>query len=134
MAETSILPTSILESVKKVLGLAKDYVSFDVDIVTHINTVFSNLTQMGIGPIDGFAITGYTETWDLYTTSDPLKTRQIQSYIPLKVKTMFDPSANSNVSEAINKSILEMEYRLYIEEENSRYEDELLEEEVVIDE
>ena len=125
---------SILETIKKMLGLPKDYDSFDTDILVHINTVLSNLTQMGIGPEEGFTITGYNETWSQFTTSDPLKTQQIKSYIYLKVKTIFDPSANSNVAEAINKAIAELEYRLYIEEENSRYAESLLEEEVTTDE
>lgn len=125
---------SILETIKKMLGLPKDYDSFDTDILVHINTVLSNLTQMGIGPEEGFTITGYDETWSQFVTSDPLKTQQIKSYIYLKVKTMFDPTANSNVAEAINNSITELEYRLYIEEENSRYAESLLEEEVITDE
>lgn len=125
---------SILETIKKMLGLPKDEVSFDTDILVHINMVFSNLTQMGIGPEEGFTITGYDETWSQFITSDPLKTQQIKSYIYLKVKTVFDPSANSNVAEAFNKTIAELEYRLYVEEENSRHEESLLEEGVTTDE
>lgn len=124
---------SILETIKKMLGLPKDEVSFDTDILVHINMVFSNLTQMGIGPEEGFTITGYEETWSQFITSNQLKTQQIKSYIYLKVKTVFDPSANSNVAEAFNKTIAELEYRLYVEEENSRYAESLLEEEVNID-
>jgi len=125
---------SILETIKKMLGLPKDEVSFDTDILVHINTVFSNLTQMGIGPEEGFTITGYEETWSQFITSDPLKTQQVKSYIYLKVKTVFDPSANSNVAEAFNKTMAELEYRLYVEEENSRHEESLLEEGVTTDE
>jgi hypothetical protein len=129
------VPGSILETTKKLLGLTKEYDSFDTDIIIHINTVFSNLTQMGIGPEEGFTITGYSETWDQFITSNELKTQQVKSYMALKVKSLFDPSANGNVSEAIKNAISEMEYRLYVEEENSRHNTELvLEEEVVVDE
>lgn len=129
------VPGSILETTKKLLGLTKEYDSFDTDIIIHINTVFSNLTQMGIGPEEGFTITGYSETWDQFITSSELKTQQVKSYMALKVKSLFDPSANGNVSEAIKNAISEMEYRLYVEEENSRHNTELvLEEEVVVDE
>ena len=113
--------TSILESVKKVLGLTKEYDSFDTDILMHINTVFSNLTQMGVGPEEGFTIEGYDELWEDYETSNELKTQQIRSYISLKVRSLFDPPSNGNVAAAMNKSIEEMEYRLFVEEENSRY-------------
>lgn len=131
----NIVPGSILEITKKLLGLTKEYDSFDTDIIVHINTVFSNLTQMGIGPEEGFTITGYSETWDQFITSSELKTQQVKSYMALKVKSLFDPSANGNVSEAIKNAISEMEYRLYVEEENSRHDAELvLEEEVVVDE
>lgn len=124
----NIVPGSILEITKKLLGLTKEYDSFDTDIIVHINTVFSNLTQMGIGPEEGFTITGYSETWDQFITSSELKTQQVKSYMALKVKSLFDPSANGNVSEAIKNAISEMEYRLYVEEENSKHE------EVVVDE
>jgi hypothetical protein len=128
------VPGSILETTKKLLGLTKEYDSFDT-VIIHINTVFSNLTQMGIGPEEGFTITGYSETWDQFITSNELKTQQVKSYMALKVKSLFDPSANGNVSEAIKNAISEMEYRLYVEEENSRHNTELvLEEEVVVDE
>ncbi|MFU8786354.1 MAG: hypothetical protein ACNA7U_03825 [Candidatus Izemoplasmataceae bacterium] len=107
---------SIFESVKKLLGLPKEEDSFDTDIIVHINTVFSNLHQMGIGPDDGFYITGYNETWSNYTLTNPNKKRQIRSYIPLKVKQMFDPSANANVSKSLENTLKEIEYRLYTEE------------------
>jgi len=112
---------SILEQVKKILGLTKEYDSFDTDIAIHINTVFSNLTQMGIGPETGFSITGYDEVWSDYVTSDELKTQQVKSYLALKVKSLFDPPSNANVATAMNNAISEMEFRLYVEEENSRY-------------
>jgi len=112
---------SILESVKKILGLSKEYDSFDQDILIHINTVFSNLTQMGIGPLAGFVITGYDETWDSYTLTDPMKSQQIKSYVALKVKMIFDPPSNGNVLDAMKRSIEEMEYRLFTEEDIAAY-------------
>ena len=45
---------SILISTKKILGIAEDYTVFDLDIITHINTAFSTLTQLGVGPAEGF--------------------------------------------------------------------------------
>lgn len=107
---------SIFESVKKILGLPKEEDSFDTDIIVHINTVFSNLHQMGIGPKDGFTISGYEQKWGDYQLSNLSKTRQIRSYIPLKVKQMFDPSANANVSKSLENTLKELEYRLYTEE------------------
>lgn len=106
----------ILETVKKLLGLTKEYTAFDMDIVVHINSVFSTLTQMGVGPEEGFIINGYGETWDDYIQNDnPAKIQQIKTYIYQKVRTYFDPPANSNLLEALNRSIAELEYRLYTE-------------------
>ena len=44
---------SVLTSVKKLLGIDEGYTHFDADIVMHINSVFSILTQMGVGPANG---------------------------------------------------------------------------------
>lgn len=41
---------SILTSIKKLLGIGEDDTSFDTDILLHINSTFSVLTQLGIGP------------------------------------------------------------------------------------
>ena len=54
---------SILTSIKKMLGIDADYKHFDADLIMHINSVFSILTQMGVGPTNGFSITDATEKW-----------------------------------------------------------------------
>ena len=54
---------SVLTSVKKLLGIDEGYTHFDADIVMHINSVFSILTQMGVGPANGFSITGKDDGW-----------------------------------------------------------------------
>jgi hypothetical protein len=117
MSEQSVLKESILETVKQLIGLSKTYAAFDLDIVTHINSVFSNLTQMGVGPAEGFFINGYDEKWSDFVLSDATKTNQIKSYMALKVKSIFDPSPNATIVEATNRAINEMEYRLRVQEE-----------------
>lgn len=114
--ETIANMDSILESVKKIIGLERDYDAFDPEIIIHINTVFSNLTQMGIGNKDGFEITGYDEEWGQLELTSKLKTQQVKTYIALKVKSIFDPPSNGNLMEAMNRTLSELEYRLYIEE------------------
>ena len=47
---------SILQSVKKMLGIIPEYTNFDDDIIMHINSVFMILQQLGVGPKEGFAI------------------------------------------------------------------------------
>ena len=47
---------SILTSTKKLLGIAEEYTHFDADLIMHINSVLSILTQIGVGPAEGFSI------------------------------------------------------------------------------
>lgn len=105
---------SILTSIKKVLGVYEEDTSFDVDIVMHINTVFMILRQMGIGPDNGFSIYDASSTWDEYL-SDISLLESVKTYIALKVRLIFDPPTSSAVTEAINRTITELEWRLNVQ-------------------
>ncbi len=105
---------SILDSTKKLLGLAPDDNSFDIDIVTHINTVFLILNQLGIGPKEGFAITGRSETWDTYLGNQS-KLQCVKSYMALKVRNLFDPPSSTAVSQASAEALKELEFRMLVE-------------------
>ena len=109
---------SILNDVKKLLGIMESYEHFDVDIIIHINTAFSTLTQLGIGPSDGFSITNKTETWADFIGDDYLKFQSVKTYIYLKVRMIFDPPSNSSATEAIKSTISELEWRLNINAES----------------
>lgn len=104
---------SILTSIKKLLGISEEYTHFDQDIIIHINSVFMILTQMGVGPADGFYIEDKSLYWEDYI-SDPIELQAVKSYMYMKVKLLFDPPASSAVMEAMNRSISEFEWRLYI--------------------
>ena len=104
---------SILTSIKKLLGITEEYEHFDQDIIMHINSVFMILTQMGVGPEEGFTISDSTTTWNEFTNDDK-KIEAVKSYVYLKVRLLFDPPASSSVMEAINRSISELEWRLNI--------------------
>ena len=54
---------SILTSIKKLLGIAEEYQVYDADLIMHINSVFSILTQLGVGPADGFSIEDDDTLW-----------------------------------------------------------------------
>ena len=104
---------SILTSIKKLLGITEEYEHFDQDIIMHINSVFMILTQMGVGPEEGFTISDSTTTWNEFTNDDK-KIEAVKSYVYLKVRLLFDPPASSSVMEAMNRSISEFEWRLNI--------------------
>ena len=105
---------SILTSIKKLLGIDAEYKHFDPDLIMHINSVFSILTQMGVGPPDGFSITGDSEKWETFITKEPNKFSLVKSYMHLKVKLLFDPPLGSAVIESINRQISEFEWRLVV--------------------
>ena len=102
--------TSILTSIKKLLGIAEDYIHFDPDIIMHINSVFSVLTQLGMGPQSGFSIVDETKEWTDFTTMENVE--MIKSYMNLKVKILFDPPLSSVVMQAMKESIQEFEWRI----------------------
>lgn len=102
---------SILISVKKMLGIAAEYTHFDADIIIHINSVFMILNQLGVGPKEGFSISSDVETWDEFT-NDNLTIESVKSYMYLKVGLLFDPPTSSNVLEARNRLVSELEWRL----------------------
>lgn len=109
-------PDSILDSVKKALGLDPGYTAFDLDIVMHVNTVFAALQQMGVGPATGFIIADNTALWSEYVTDNANRVllSGIQTYAYLKVRLIFDPPATSFSLDAIQKLIAELEWRLNV--------------------
>lgn len=108
---------SILTSIKKLLGIEEDYDHFDPDIIMHINSVFMILTQLGVGPSEGFSIEDDAAVWTDFVSSLQ-NLEAVKSYVYLKVKLLFDPPASSAVMESINRQISELEWRLYITVEN----------------
>lgn len=102
---------SILTSIKKMLGIPEEYKCFDADLIMHINSVFMILTQLGVGPPKGFAITDEKSTWDEFV-SDESKLQLVKSYMHLKVKLLFDPPLSSAVIASMEKMIAEAEWRL----------------------
>ena len=104
---------SILTSIKKLLGIEEEYTQFDNDIIMHINSVFLNLTQLGVGPAEGFLIEEDTATWEDFI-GDSNQRQAGKSYIYLKVKLLFDPPLSSSVIESMNRMIAELEWRLNV--------------------
>lgn len=100
---------SILASVRKLLG-SDSY--FDTDLVIHINSVFSKLQQMGVGPKGGFAISDETATWGDYTNNEPVL-NMVKTYMVLQVKLLFDiTTASSYYVDNLKAQSAELEWRL----------------------
>lgn len=108
---------SILESVRKLCNADGDEY-FNPDLIIHINTVFAALTQMGVGPEDGFQIEDNTATWSEYTNDDKLY-NMVKTYMALKVKLLFDIStASSYYVDTMQKQCDEYEWRLNVYADN----------------
>ena len=104
---------SILISIKKLLGITEDYQQFDQDLMIHINSVFSILTQLGVGPEKGFSIKDENAVWSDFIQEEP-RLESIKSYVYLKVKLLFDPPLGSAVIESTNRLIRELEWRINV--------------------
>ena len=113
------LDQSILNSTKKILGMAPEYSAFDLDVITHINSVFSTLEQIGVGPDGGFAIEDENAMWGDFLGSDA-RLNQVKSYVYLRVRLLFDPPATSFTQAAMKEQIQEMEWRLSVIVENDK--------------
>ena len=111
---------SILTSIKKLLGITEEYEHFDADIIMHINAAFMTLSQLGVGPSDGFRITSKSNQWDEFIPSDNKNFESVKSYIYLKVKLLFDPPSSSAVMESTNRMINEFEWRLNVAAETKQ--------------
>jgi hypothetical protein len=116
------MPTSILNSVKKTLGVPEDYEAFDPDIILHINSVLSVLEQLGVGPAGGTFIDGPDQTWEEYIAI-PSKFNLIRSYVSLRVRLLFDPPVSSFHVDAIKEQIREFEWRLNVQREDTEWVD-----------
>lgn len=104
---------NILTSIKKSLGIAKEYEHFDADMIMHINSTFSILTQLGVGPPEGFSIEDDSAVWTDFVP-EKSKIEFVKSYMYLKVKLLFDPPLSSAVIDSMNRQISELEWRIQV--------------------
>lgn len=110
---------SILTSVKKLLGIDEEYTQFDTDIIIHINSVLMVLTQIGVGPSEGFSISDEFSTWEEFIGDKPYL-NSVKSYVYLRVKLLFDPPLSSAAMDSITKLANEFEWRLQVAAENNK--------------
>lgn len=107
---------SILQSTKKVLGLDASYTAFDEDVIMHINTAFTTLHELGVGPPDGFMIEDETAEWQDFLGHNKAL-NSVKTYIYLRVRVLFDPPATSFALDAMQKQIEQLEWRLNVQVE-----------------
>lgn len=111
---------SILDTIKKMLGILDTFTSFDADIIVLINSAFASLNQLNIGPDIVFSISDNSIVWNSFT-DEPSYIAMVQNYIYLKVKLGFDPPTTSFAINSIENQIRELEHRLLIQSDFINY-------------
>lgn len=111
---------SILNSVKKVLGLDASYTAFDQDILTGINTALSAAQQLGVGR--GYIIDNEDATWYNLEIGDTNSLNLLRTYVNLRCRLLFDPPTTSFLKDAFEAQLKEYEWRLSHEREYALYE------------
>lgn len=114
------MDNSILNTVKKAVGLMPEYDAFDDTLIMHINSVFMILSQVGVGPTKGFRIEDASAEWGDFLSEDYENYESVKSYICMKVRLLFDPPSSSTHMQAIEDLVSELEWRLNIEAEESK--------------
>ena len=104
---------SILKTIKQLIGCPDDFEQFDMDLTIHINSAFATLTQLGVGPKEGYRITGVDNVWNEFE-DDPQKLSLIKDYVYIKTRLLFDPPTSGSLTDSLKEQLNEMEWRLYI--------------------
>lgn len=109
------LNNSILEDIRVAVGLTKDTLDFDTELIMHINNAIGQLNQNGVGST--VVVQNASQTWN--DLQDPLQIEgnkffhMIPMFITLSTKLIFDPPPPSTV-EYYSKSIAESLWRLKV--------------------
>lgn len=105
--------SNILNTVKRAIGVIESYEPFDMQILLHINSCFTILNQLGVGPKDLF-IADESSVWSDFLVGNSEQLELVKSYIYLKVKMLFDPPSSSFVLESMQKQAEQYEWRLNV--------------------
>lgn len=103
---------SILNSVKKLLGISSEYDAFDTDIIICVNTAIDTLSQLGVSRPEGFEITGPDELWSDYLPDQNEIRNLVKTYIFTKTKLQFDPPTSNVLKECLNAQLDEYTFRI----------------------
>lgn len=114
-----MMDDSILDTIKKLLGLDPEYTAFDRDVIVHINSTFMTLNDLAVGPAQPFVLTDSSQKWSDFFGSQPFSLEAVKSYIYLKVRLLFDPPGTSFAIAAMEKQAEEYAWRLNVRAEGA---------------
>lgn len=130
---------SILKSTKKILGVSDEDTSFDQDILTHINTAFSTIHDLGVGPVSGFVVEDADAEWASFfpNETDPLVLKvwmsKVKAVVHLRARLLFDPPTVAYLLDAHKEQLREAEWRLNVNREEVEWTDPAPAEVLVVD-
>lgn len=104
---------SILNSVKKMLGIAEDYTHFDPELIMYINGELMHLNQIGVGT-GFFIVEDQSDSWEDFLGSDISKLPLVKPFIGGRVRLLFDPPQSSSAMQALSDQMKEYEWRLNV--------------------
>lgn len=116
--EPTVDTESILNSMKLMLGMEPDYNAFNTDLIIHINSILSKLTQVAVGPPEGFQlplVNPETSKWEDFIGANNPKLNMVKTYVYLQLRMLFDPPQNSFTQEAMRSEAEELLWRLNVE-------------------
>jgi hypothetical protein len=106
---------SILNSIKKLLGIELDESHFDQELIMHINSALMTLNQIGVGE-NCVSITSEDDLWTSVTETNT-NLEAVKLYVYLKVRLVFDPPTSAFVLDSIERQINQLEWRLNVQVE-----------------
>lgn len=102
---------SILQSVKIYSLVPEETTIYDAPITLLINSQFNTLKQLGVGPLNGFHITGAGEVWSDTGIEEPLLSA-VTDYVKIAVNLKFDPPTNSFLVKLKQDQLDELTWRI----------------------
>ena len=95
---------SILKTIKQLIGCPDDFEQFDLDLTIHINSAFAALTQLGVGPKEGYRITGPDNVWSEFD-EDAQKIGLVKDYVYIKTRLLFDPPTSGSLMDSLKEQL-----------------------------
>lgn len=105
----NLLADSILEDVKKQLGIPREFEAFDSQVLVGINSALYTLWSLGMGE-NPVVVRDYTVKWNDIITEDVIAL--VPSHVYLYTKRQFDPPQSGVLLDNVNRQIAELEWRI----------------------
>lgn len=111
------LDSSILDSIKALIGGDVEGDAFDTDLIIHINTYLGVLNTLGVG-VQDFTITDNTATWSEFLEGSPVSVHEAVTYVYDKVRLAFDPPTSAALLQVLKEQADELGWRMMVKMES----------------